>query len=317
MARTYYIRNNDENLGPFTFEELKLHGCNGETPVWYEGLNAWTTVKEVPELSGLLKRTGPPPFVKANEDNADEKNGQFNSPPPFDSKKAENISAPEAPRAEPAAPNTQSTVSNTNPNQKFILLGIGAIILVAVIVRLVANNNNSAYDSPYVDSLQADSLRRAAAVAGTDPGSVANAEVSSPPAETYSGPDEVTLKNMEYRNNWSKYISASRSAYNYSAAGGISGLSIVVYNNTSYPINYIAVAVKYITVNGYIHKTETVSFYDITAGSKQALPAPDSERGTSVEYEITNIYAPKFRFCYDAGDLQGNGSINDPWKCLD
>ena len=121
---------------------------------------------------------------------------------------------------------------------------------------------------------------------------------------------------MEYRNNWSKYIIASRSDYNYSAAGGISGLSIVVYNTTSYPIDYVAVAVRYITVNGYIHKTETVGFYDIAAGTKQAQIAPNSERGTSVEYEITNIYAKKFRFCFDKNDLEGNGSINDPWKCV-
>jgi hypothetical protein len=47
-----------------------------------------------------------------------------------------------------------------------------------------------------------------------------------------------------------------------------------------------------------------------------ALPAPNSERGTKIEYSIYNLHAPSFQFCYDESNPAGNGSINDPWRCV-
>ncbi len=66
--KQYYIYLNEQE-GPFTIEELRSKNISSQTPVWYDGLNNWTTVGEIPELRSLVKAT-PPPFIKV-------------APPPF------------------------------------------------------------------------------------------------------------------------------------------------------------------------------------------------------------------------------------------
>jgi hypothetical protein len=50
----FYIHNVKEQQGPFTIEELKLQNIDLSTPIWYEGLNDWSTVGEIEELKNML-----------------------------------------------------------------------------------------------------------------------------------------------------------------------------------------------------------------------------------------------------------------------
>jgi len=60
---TYFIHD-DKNLhGPFTFEEMKDKELKKDTPVWTEGLDNWVTAAEIPDLKPLLAVV-PPPFVQ-------------------------------------------------------------------------------------------------------------------------------------------------------------------------------------------------------------------------------------------------------------
>lgn len=52
--KTWYIRNNDEHLGPYSIEELKLLGLYSDDYVWKDGLPAWTKACQVPELTELM-----------------------------------------------------------------------------------------------------------------------------------------------------------------------------------------------------------------------------------------------------------------------
>lgn len=60
--KKYYIHNGTEQVGPFTIEELKVNKINKTTPIWYDGLDIWTTAEQVEELQELLKSSAPPPF---------------------------------------------------------------------------------------------------------------------------------------------------------------------------------------------------------------------------------------------------------------
>ncbi len=60
--KKYYLHNGSQQDGPFDIEELKARGINKETPIWYEGLNAWTKAGVLPELN-ILFAIMPPPFV--------------------------------------------------------------------------------------------------------------------------------------------------------------------------------------------------------------------------------------------------------------
>ncbi len=58
--KKYYLHHKDEQLGPFSIEELKEKQIRGNTPIWYEGLSDWTTAEKVEDLKVLFKT--PPPF---------------------------------------------------------------------------------------------------------------------------------------------------------------------------------------------------------------------------------------------------------------
>lgn len=91
------------------------------------------------------------------------------------------------------------------------------------------------------------------------------------------------------RNNITSYVTAERSGYQYNSLGGIYNLSISVNNNTSYIIDNAKVKVVYIKANGDIWDTRIVDFNLINPQSKATIRVPDTNRGTSVTYEIVSI----------------------------
>ena len=46
----FYIQNGIEQIGPLTFDELKLRNLDINTPIWFEGLNDWTTIGKIDDL---------------------------------------------------------------------------------------------------------------------------------------------------------------------------------------------------------------------------------------------------------------------------
>ena len=52
--KNWYIRNNDEHLGPYSLEELKMVGLYSDDYVWKEGLPKWTRAETIPELKESL-----------------------------------------------------------------------------------------------------------------------------------------------------------------------------------------------------------------------------------------------------------------------
>lgn len=65
--KNYYLYKNDVQCGPFTIEELVEQGLTGNTAVWTEGMQTWTTASQLPELRQLIKQT-PPPFISETLD---------------------------------------------------------------------------------------------------------------------------------------------------------------------------------------------------------------------------------------------------------
>ena len=50
----YYIAENGQPVGPFEANELLAHGLTGNSLVWGEGMQGWTSASQVPELAALL-----------------------------------------------------------------------------------------------------------------------------------------------------------------------------------------------------------------------------------------------------------------------
>jgi len=85
------------------------------------------------------------------------------------------------------------------------------------------------------------------------------------------------------------YIKANGSEYNYSPLGGISDFSVTVTNGTKFIIDNVRVKVIYIKSDGETWKEELLSFNYLSPYESRKIKAPDSERGTKLEYQIVAI----------------------------
>jgi hypothetical protein len=59
----YFLKDGDNNQGPFTAEELKIRNLTAETPVNAEGTDQWIAAGQVDELKGLFTGTSAPVTV--------------------------------------------------------------------------------------------------------------------------------------------------------------------------------------------------------------------------------------------------------------
>jgi hypothetical protein len=85
------------------------------------------------------------------------------------------------------------------------------------------------------------------------------------------------------------YVKANGSEYTYSALGGISNFSVTVTNETKFTIDNVRVKIIYIKSNGETWKEEFLSFNYLSPYESRKIKAPDSERGTKLEYQIVSI----------------------------
>jgi len=91
------------------------------------------------------------------------------------------------------------------------------------------------------------------------------------------------------KNNITSYVTAERNEYTYNKLGGIYNLKISVTNNTDYVIDNVKVNIVYLKANGDTWDTKTVDFNMIDPQTKVTLPIEDTDRGTSINYEIVSI----------------------------
>lgn len=57
--KKYFYRDNNQNLGPFSLQELQSKYITPQTYVWYEGLAEWQPASQIPELQSLFGQSGP------------------------------------------------------------------------------------------------------------------------------------------------------------------------------------------------------------------------------------------------------------------
>jgi len=91
------------------------------------------------------------------------------------------------------------------------------------------------------------------------------------------------------RENIRNYVTAGNSNYQYRAIGGISDLKIFVTNGTNYLLDNVKVKVSYIKADGNVWDSKVVDFNILQPSSTTTIDLPDTNRGTSVRYEIVSI----------------------------
>lgn len=227
--KKYFLHDGSQQAGPFDIEELKTKNLNRDTPIWFEGLEEWTTISKVDELKEIITVT-PPPFA-----------AKLVSPPLVQK------------------PATQQKIFVDKPKQSISivrrLLIIGGVIVLALIGLFIYNQIQHQQYQQYRES-------------------TINAEE-----------DTKTM----IKKNITSYVTAERNEYTYSELGGISNLKISVTNSTDYVLDNVRVKVIYIKANREVWDSKMVDFNMIDPQTKSTIKVGDTERGTSVQYEIVSI----------------------------
>ena len=275
--QTYFIHDGQSELGPFTQDELKSRALSADTKIWYEGLEQWTRLADLPALQSLCqKRPTPPPFPPNNHEREKE---------PIVENDNEYTTAMETYFAKP-----------TGRRRKTILIA-GTVLLLAAIIFWQVNRQTAQTET--IQQLQQEITER---------------EQSDAQQKLLAQQAALALeeKNRNYRNNWDRYIKLSytepRISYTF---GGISEFQVDIANRTEYMIDQLDLRVLYIRKSGEVWQTKDVSFFNIPAGSSDQKIAPESVNGVKVEVIVDKIICRKMNFCYPIGV----GGRTDPYFC--
>jgi len=140
--------------------------------------------------------------------------------------------------------------------------------------------------------------------------------------------DDLGKKNLEFRNNWYKYISVNCIGYQPYHPEGIKDWTLTISNNTDYKLDYVKVEISYVLANRQVYQTKPFVFRDVDAKATKTEKIPESDKGITIKWNITEMKATPLSFCYDfeydalinkkgkfatPGGLSGNP--DDPWKC--
>lgn len=227
--KKYFLNDGSQQTGPFDIEELKSKKLNRDTPVWFEGLDEWTTIGNVEELKEVIAVT-PPPFST-----------KMTSPPSVKKTTAQTKVYVE-----------RAKQSSSSGRKLLIYCGIIVLGLIGYFFY------NQIQQQQYQNDRQ----------------NVINAE-------------EETKTRV--KNNITSYVTAERSDYETRNLGGIYNLKISVSNASDYLIDNVKVKIIYIKANGDVWDSRIIDFNLLNPRTKSTIKVPDTERGTSVQYEIVSI----------------------------
>jgi len=54
MDKQYFYLKANSRKGPYSFEELKKEKLNPETLIWYDGLDEWLPMKDIPTFNSFF-----------------------------------------------------------------------------------------------------------------------------------------------------------------------------------------------------------------------------------------------------------------------
>jgi len=91
------------------------------------------------------------------------------------------------------------------------------------------------------------------------------------------------------RRNIYEQVHVEASAFKTGLFGGISDLDLTVQNKSLYPLDQVAVEIKYFGPERKLVKTQTIIFNNVPPGKRRTLEVPPTNRGISIDYTVTTI----------------------------
>ncbi|MBV7532298.1 hypothetical protein [Chitinophaga sp. sic0106] len=122
-------------------------------------------------------------------------------------------------------------------------------------------------------------------------------------------------RRVYFRQNWQQFITVSLSDYRTGLLGGIKDLSIIVRNQTDYPLENAVVTLQYLRNNDEVFKTEEYAIKNIPAQGQQTLQASNSRKGSKASVKLLSITSQAMNFCWSVNKKVAPGTP-DPYACV-
>lgn len=123
--------------------------------------------------------------------------------------------------------------------------------------------------------------------AGTESEPIVN---NNPPQEETKEKETYKQAALESaRKNIHQMLLVESSKFKTGVLGGISNLQMTISNNSRFPLDQVAIEIKYFGPEQKLVKTQTLLFNDLAPGEQKTLEAPRTSRGVTIDYAITRI----------------------------
>lgn len=123
--------------------------------------------------------------------------------------------------------------------------------------------------------------------AGAESEPIAN---NNPPQEENKEKETYKQASLESaRKNIHQLLLVESSKFKTGVLGGISNLHMTISNNSRFPLDQVAIEIKYFGPEQKLVKTQTLLFNDLAPGEQKTLEAPRTSRGVTIDYAITRI----------------------------
>lgn len=115
------------------------------------------------------------------------------------------------------------------------------------------------------------------------------------------------------RNNFTDFITTSKSTYLSREPRGVYDVFIVVQNNSEYNLDLVTIDVQYLSRERGILQTNQFLVENIKPFQQKMVEAYDNDNATDVNIIISSIISTEMDFCFSAEKLNSNNP--DPYYC--
>jgi hypothetical protein len=279
----YLLLRDDQQIGPYTFEQLKALRLEPTDLVWVQGRSdGWTSVVDVEELRELIRMPG-----KTGQANA--LTGFQNSGLAFD-RYTSNAPELETKYSRPLEEIKEMYVQHlqkTGKTKWYKAALIGAIVAVLVLSGLVVKYS--------MDKPEQVQIKEAGATVVPPGGeAVTNSQNFQNALSKEFIPYEPKPKKIKPK-DLKKLVSVQVNNYEVKLLGGIKNLDVTVQNFSEHLLDEVTIKIDYLKPKGEVINSEVVTINNIKSGEAKTIEVPPSSRGVKVKYSIVDVHSQEYK----------------------
>jgi hypothetical protein len=278
----YFLLRDDQQIGPYTFEQIKALRLEPTDLVWIQGQSdGWTSASELEELRELIKTPGKTDQANSFRNSTSLAFERFtsNESPGLETK----YSRPLEEIKEMYVQHLQKT-GKTKWYKAALVTAIVAVLLLGGLVIKYSMNKPE----------QVQIKEAGAAVVPPGGKAVTNSQNFQNALSKEFIPYEAKPKKIKPK-DLKKLVSVQVNDYEVKLLGGIRNLDVTVQNFSEHLLDEVTVKIDYLKPKGEIISSEVVTINNIKSGEAKTIEVPPSSRGVKVKYSIVDVHSQEYR----------------------